>query len=102
MRIVEHLDRAPTPPPTARDAQRLTLELMRNRALLHTLRCRNTRSRGCGGRISEVLSLKRSQVQDGRIDEVLITGKGGKQRVLFLDSLALSAIARYCGERHDT
>ena len=71
------------------------MELLRNRALVHTLRC-------SGGRISEVLSLKRSQVQDGRIDEVLITGKGGKQRVLFLDPPALLAITRYCNERHDT
>ena len=29
-------------------------------------------------------------------------GVGCKQRVLFLDPPALSAIARYCGERHDT
>jgi integrase len=93
--IVEHLDRSPAPPAGTRDAQRLTLELYRNRALLHTLRC-------SGGRIQEVLSLRRSQVQDGRIDEILITGKGGKQRLLFLDRPALSAIARYCNERADT
>ena len=103
MRIVEHLNQAPTPPPQMRDAPRLTMELLRNRALMHTLLC-------SGGRISEsgpehpaagvlrdqVLSLKRSQVQDGRIDEVLITGKGGKQVA------SKSAISRYCGERQDT
>jgi site-specific recombinase XerD len=94
MAIVEHLDQSPAPSPHARDSQRLTLELLRNRALVHTLRC-------SGGRIAEVLGLKRFQVQDGRKDEALILGKGGKQRVLFLDRPALSAIARYCGERND-
>lgn len=95
MTIVEHLDQFPTPPSKARDSRRLTLELLRNRALIHVLRC-------SGGRVQEVLSLKRSQVQDGRIDEVLIVGKGGKQRILFLDPPALSAISRYCNERTDT
>ncbi len=94
MSIVEYLDQLTPPPPQARDARRLTLELLRNRTLVHVLRC-------SGGRVQEVLSLKRSQVQDGRVDEVLITGKGGKQRILFLDPPALAAISRYCGERAD-
>jgi site-specific recombinase XerD len=47
---------------------------------MHLLRC-------TGGRVSEVLSLKRMQVQDGQLEEVQIVGKGGKARTLFLDPL---------------
>ena len=94
MAIVEYFDQCPAPPSGQGDASRLTLELLRNRALLHLLRC-------TGGRVSEVLSLKRMQVQDGQLDEVQIVGKGGKARTLFLDPHALSAISRYCNERKD-
>ncbi|NJM26415.1 MAG: hypothetical protein HC859_13950, partial [Bacteroidia bacterium] len=65
MRIVEYFDQSPAPPSHERDAPRRTLELLRNRALMHLLRC-------TGGRVSEVLSLKRVHVQDGRLDEVRI------------------------------
>ena len=95
MRLVEHFDTLPTPSPHARDANRLTVELLRNRALLHTFRA-------TGARVSEVLSLKRSQVQNGRIDEVRIIGKGGVLRTLFLDRPALAAIAAYCNARSDS
>ena len=95
MAIVEHFDQRPPPPSDQRDAPRLTLELLRNRALMHLLRC-------TGGRVSEILSLKRMQVQDGQLDEVQIVGKGGKARTLFLDPPALSAVSRYCSERKDT
>ena len=62
---------------------------------MHTLRCSD-------GRIGNVLSLKRSLVQDGRLAEAYITGKGGKQRMLFLDPPALLAISHYCHVRRDT
>ncbi|HVC33235.1 MAG TPA: hypothetical protein VNL16_06975, partial [Chloroflexota bacterium] len=54
-------------------AQRL--ELLRDRAILTTLYATAMRR-------EEMSSLNRTDVQDGRVDEGLITGKGGKERVV--------------------
>jgi site-specific recombinase XerD len=53
------------------------------------------------GRVSEVASLTRAQVADGRVSEILITGKGNKQRMLFLTPESLAAIRAYCNARND-
>ncbi|PJF46869.1 MAG: hypothetical protein D6709_06080, partial [Chloroflexi bacterium] len=65
------------------------LELLRDRAIMHTLYA-------SAGRVSEVASLTRAQLADGRSSEALITGKGNKQRMLFLTPEAQAAIQAYC------
>lgn len=70
------------------------LILFRSRAIVHTLYA-------SAGRVSEVASLTRDKVLDGRKSEVRITGKGSKDRLLLLTKEAQRAIASYCRERHD-
>lgn len=70
------------------------LRLLRNRAIVHTLYA-------SAGRVSEVASLTRPQVLDGRLDDVLVRGKGGKDRVILLTPEAQAAIAAYCSDRLD-
>lgn len=68
--------------------------LLRARAVVHTLYA-------SAGRVSEVASLQRKQVQDGNAKEVVITGKGDKERFLFFTPAAQVAIQAYCVERDD-
>lgn len=78
-----------------KDSHTRRLELLRARAIMHTLYA-------SAGRVSEVASLTRAQVADGRAAETLITGKGNKQRMLFLTPEAQAAIRSYCNARDDT
>lgn len=71
------------------------LTILRARAVVHTLYA-------SAGRVSEVASLQRKQVQDGSIAECVITGKGKKQRYIFLTPEAQHAIRVYCTARGDT
>lgn len=65
---------------------------LRNRAMLETLFA-------TGMRISELLSLKREQLdQSGRI---YIMGKGKKQRFVYLTTRAMNFISAYLKTRHD-
>jgi site-specific recombinase XerD len=93
-RIIGFYDDQPNPIEGAKDAHTRHLELLRNRAIMHTLYA-------SAGRVSEVASLTRAQVADGRASEVLITGKGNKQRMLFLTPEAQAAIRKYCATRDD-
>lgn len=77
------------PEPTGRDADRLRLELYRNRALLHCLW-------DSAARVSELLSLTRAQVSDGQVDRVVVVGKGGKERYIFFTRESQAAIRAYC------
>jgi site-specific recombinase XerD len=70
------------------------LKILRARAIVHTLYA-------SGGRVSEVASLTREMVLDGRIDEVHIRGKGGLPRVILLTREAMQAIQAYVAERND-
>ena len=70
------------------------LEALRNRAILTTLYTTALRRQ-------ELCALNRADVIMGRT-EVLITGKGGKERVIFFDDYSLNAIAQYLNERNDT
>ncbi len=88
-KIVTYYDRLALP---AKGSKRL--RLLRDRAIVHTFYA-------SAGRVSEVASLTRAQVLDGRLDEVLIRGKGGKDRVILLTPEAQAAIATYCVERTD-
>jgi site-specific recombinase XerD len=91
-RIVTYYDEIPLPSPDERRGQVKRLEILRARAIVHTLYA-------SAGRVSEVASLTREMVLDGRKAEVRITGKGNKDRLLLLTREAQNAIAAYCRER---
>lgn len=83
----------PLPPPDGR-ANRARLTLLRDRAILATLWA-------TGMRREELSRLNRSDLQDGRASEGLVTGKGGRERVVFFDDAALAAIRAYVEARAD-
>jgi site-specific recombinase XerD len=89
--IVVTADELPLPA-RATAAQRLTL--LRDRALLHVLY-------SSGMRREEVSRLNRDDLEDGRRGEALITGKGDKERVVFLGDEALAAVREYLVARDD-
>lgn len=91
--IVTHVDGLPLPPS---DAYRGApyLELLRDRALLRTLFT-------TGMRREEAANLTRADVQDGHGRQALITGKGNKERIVFFDAPALTAIRAYLEARAD-
>jgi site-specific recombinase XerD len=70
-------------------------ELLRDRALILTLYT-------TGMRREEVSHLNRADVRDGRLEEVLITGKGDKERVVFFDGPTLQVISEYLKARNDS
>ena len=88
-RIVTYYDERPLP-----DRGSGRLRLLRDRSIVHTLYA-------SAGRVSEVASLTRAQLLDGRLDEVMIRGKGGVDRMILLTPEAQDAISRYCAERND-
>ena len=91
--IVVPADDRPLPLP-GKDHHAKRLEILRDRAVLHTLYT-------TGLRRAEVASLNRADVQDGWTDQALITGKGGRERVVFFEEEALEAIRAYLEERAD-
>lgn len=74
--------------------RRLRLDILRGRAV-HALLYASA------GRVSEVASLMRKQVQDGRRCEAEIVGKGEKERFLYFTDDALRALRVYLAERQD-
>lgn len=70
------------------------IEILRARAVVHTLYA-------SAGRASEICSLTREQIRDGRLSECKIVGKGGDSRTLLLTPEAQRAIRAYCKERDD-
>ena len=95
--LVQYFD-APPPvgdPKNPAKSRRAHLEHLRSRAIVHTLYA-------SAGRVTEVTSLTRGQVADGAATEVLIMGKGSRERMLFLTPEAQSAIRAYCRERDDS
>ncbi|MHB1005175.1 MAG: tyrosine-type recombinase/integrase [Chloroflexota bacterium] len=91
--VVTHAANLPLPPDDqAHRGQRL--EMLRDRALLLTLYA-------TGMRRSEIASLSRGDIQDGRSPEGLITGKGEKERIVFFDEQAMAAIRAYLEARGD-
>jgi len=92
--IVTYFDDLPLPDRLAPDARRKRLEILRARAIVHTLYA-------SAGRVSEVGSLTREMALDGRANEVRITGKGDKDRLLLLTKEAKAAIRAYLRERDD-
>jgi site-specific recombinase XerD len=92
--IVLYVDSLPLPGGGGAAAQRKRLELLRDRALIRTLYCTAMRR-------AEVASLNRTDVEDGRADQALITGKGDKERVVFFDEDTLRAVRAYLAARGD-
>jgi len=93
-RIVTYYDSIPLPSSDSPRDRLERLKILRARAIVHTLYA-------SAGRVSEVASLTRELVLDGRKSEVRITGKGNKDRILLLTKDAQNAIAAYCRERAD-
>ncbi len=93
-RLIEYYDKLPLPQEPDRPSRLEKLKILRARAIVHTLYA-------SGGRVSEVASLTREMVLDGRIDEVHIVGKGGQPRVILLTPDAMRAMHAYIVERDD-
>lgn len=93
-RLVLYVDALPLPGGGDPATRRKRLELLRDKALIRTLYCTAMRR-------AEVASLNRTDVQDGRSDQALVTGKGEKERVVFFDEDTLGAIRGYLSARDD-
>lgn len=93
-RVVTYYDELPLPAGDEHAKRMARLKILRARAIVHTLYA-------SGGRVSEVASLDRDMVLDGRLDEVHVTGKGGQTRVILLTADAMRAIRVYLRERDD-
>lgn len=91
-KIIQYYDELPLPLHNDRYNRRLSL--LRDRAIVHTLF-------STAARISEVVSLNRSNVDDGRARQALIVGKGNKARTLYFQDYARDSIQRYLRERKD-
>jgi len=91
--IVLYYEQQELPPPDGRaGTRRKRLQLLRNRAAIRCIY-------DTAGRVSEIASLTREQVQDGGVGEVVIRGKGGRERVLYLTPATRRVIQAYCRER---
>jgi site-specific recombinase XerD len=88
--ILLYYDQMPLPDEEAARLKRL--RILRSRAIVHT-------TYASAGRVSEIVSLDRSDVQDGGVREVMITGKRGKKRLIFLTGGAQRAIRAYTRAR---
>ncbi len=88
--ILLFYDESPLPSDTKHHLKRL--RLLRARAVVHIIYA-------SAGRVSEVASLTRAQVQDGGVRELMITGKRGRKRLIFLTSDAQNAVRAYTRAR---
>jgi integrase/recombinase XerC len=70
------------------------LTALRDRAILRVLYTTAIRR-------DEAVRLNREDVGDGRASQALITGKGGRERVIFFDQPTMTAIRRYLEARAD-
>jgi integrase/recombinase XerC len=87
--MLVHIESQPLP--VERDA---LLTALRDRAILRVLYTTAIRR-------DEAVRLNRDDVADGRASQALITGKGGKERVIFFDQPTSAAIRRYLEARAD-
>lgn len=93
-RIVTYYDDIPLPSADDKRGRLRRLEILRARAVVHTLYA-------SAGRASEIASLTREALRDGHLSECMITGKGNRDRILLLTKDAQRAIKAYCVERDD-
>ncbi len=92
-RIVRYYARQPLP--AGHDPFDRRLSLLRDRALVAVLY-------STAARLSEVISLNRSNVRHGRGEHAMVTGKGGKPRTLHIRPYAQEAIQAYLAQRSDS
>lgn len=92
-RIIDYYDALPLPPEN--DAYNRRLSLLRDRAIVKMLY-------STAARISEVVSLNRANVGNGRAAYATIVGKGNKGRTLHIRSYARDAVTAYLAERKDS
>lgn len=92
--VVLYVDNVPLPEPTSPRTRAKRLEVLRDRAVVHTLF-------STGMRREEVSRLNRQDLDDGWSRQALITGKGDKERVVFFSEETLAAIRAYLVERAD-
>jgi site-specific recombinase XerD len=83
------------PLPPENDQYNRRLSLLRDRAVIKVLY-------STAARISEVVSLNRANVNHGRSEYAMVTGKGNKGRTLYFRVYAREAIVAYLAERTDT
>lgn len=91
--IVTYYDSLPLP--EENDAYNRRLSLLRDRALVKLLY-------STAARISEVVSLNRTNVDYGRATYATITGKGNKPRTIHIRDYAQRALQSYLSERVDS
>ena len=91
--IVAYYNELPLPPHNDRYNRRLSL--LRDRALVTILY-------STAARISEVVALNRTTVDQGRAAHATIVGKGGRARTIHLRDYAQKAMQSYLRERHDS
>lgn len=91
--VVVEAEKLPLPAPGPK-YEHARLELLRDRAILHTLFA-------TGMRREEAARLNREDVDDGWSAQALITGKGSKERVVFFTDEALATVRAYLDERND-
>lgn len=92
-KIIAYYDSLPLPQENDRYNRRLSL--LRNRAIVRMLY-------STAARISEVVSLNRANVGNGRAEYAMIVGKGNKGRTLHIRSYARAAVVAYLTERRDS
>lgn len=92
--IVLYVNQLSLPDPSSPRKQAKRLEILRDRALLHTLFA-------TGMRREEISRLNRQDIEDGWSSQALITGKGDKERVVFFSEESLVVIREYLEERAD-
>lgn len=93
-RLIRYYDELPLPEGEDEKTRRKRLQILRSRAFVHLLY-------SSAGRLAEVAALNRKDVGDGRRKEAIVTGKGDKERFIFITPDARAAISTYVTERHD-
>lgn len=91
--VVTYVESLPLPDRAERQGEPWR-ERLRDRALVRTLFC-------TGMRREEVARMDRGDIQDGHVNQALITGKGEKERIVFFDDETLAAIREYLSARAD-
>jgi site-specific recombinase XerD len=94
-RVIGYYDQMLLPAGEDEKSRRRRLRILRSRAFLHLLY-------SSAGRLAEIAALKRKDVGDGRRNEAIVSGKGDKERYIFITPDARAAISAYVTERRDT
>lgn len=93
--LISYYDGLELPEGDEDKSRRKRLQILRSRALVHLLY-------SSAGRLAEIASLNRKDVADGRRREAIVTGKGDKERFIFITPDARAAIMAYTAERKDS